>query len=146
MINVDQKMQAWNALYKTAIALLLLGLSGIVNAQSGFQLTDEQLSLLHDQPYVPAENIESLNRDYPIPLISFTVSAARQTTNTDQFSIVAVYQSLGVNLREKSYLVDAPSISGLDFSDAIKKKCAESPKTFLGDMIVDGALGFNFNW
>ncbi len=128
-----------------AVFALFLYLAAF-HVQATPELTDEQLSLLQDQRYVPAEQIESLNKDYPIPLISLTLSAERLTTNTDKFSIVAVYQSMGINLREQVYLIDAPSIAGLDFSEAIKKKCAESPETFFGNMIIDGALGFNVSW
>ncbi|MBV1922005.1 MAG: hypothetical protein KUG73_15105 [Pseudomonadales bacterium] len=128
----------------TAFALFLC--MAAFNVQATPELTDEQRSLLQDQRYVPADQIESLNKDYPIPLISLTLSAERLTTNTDKFSIIAVYQSMGVSLREQIYLIDAPSIAGLDFSEAIKKKCAESPETFFGDMIIDGGLGFNVSW
>ena len=146
MIDNRQPAFALNAPYKAFIVLALFFCMTAFNAQATPELTDEQLSLLQDQRYVPADQIEALNRDYPIPLISLTVSAERLTTNTDKFSIVAVYQSLGVNLREQSYLIDAPSLAGLDFSDAIKRKCAESPETFFDDMIIDGALGFNLSW
>jgi len=146
MIDNCQKAFTWNAPSNAITALALFLCMTAFSAQATPELTDEQLSLLQDQRYVPADQIEALNQDYPIPLLSLTVSAERLTTNTDKFSIVAVYQSMGVNLRERSYLVDAPSIAGLDFSDAIKKKCAQSPETFFGDMIVDGALGFNVSW
>ena len=146
MTNTRQTAFALNAPYKAFTALALFFCMAAFNVQATPELTDEQLSLLQDQRYVPADQIEALNKDYPIPLISLTVSAERLTTNTDKFSIVAIYQSLGVNLREQSYLIDAPSIAGLDFSDAIKRKCAESPETFFGDMIIDGALGFNVSW
>lgn len=146
MIDYRQKAFTWNASYKAITAFALFMCLAAVNTQATPELTDEQLSLLQDQRYVPADQIEALNKDYPIPLLSLTVSAERLTTNTDKFSIVAVYQSMGVSLREQSYLIDTPSIAGLDFSDAIKKKCDQSPETFFGNMVVDGALGFNVNW
>ena len=146
MTNSRQILFVLSAPYKAFTAFILFLCMAASNVQATPELTDEQLSLLKDQRYVPADQIEALNRDYPIPLISLTVSAERLTTNTDQFSIVAVYQSMGVNLRKQAYLIDAPSVAGLDFSDAIKRKCAESPETFFGDMIVDGALGFNVSW
>ncbi|OUR88416.1 hypothetical protein A9Q81_24060 [Gammaproteobacteria bacterium 42_54_T18] len=146
MIDNRQKAVTCNTPSKVIAAFALFLCMTAFNTQATPELTDEQLSLLQDQRYVPADQIEALNRDYPIPLLSLTVSAERLTTNTDKFSIVAVYQSMGVSLREKAYLIDAPSIAGLDFSDAIKKKCAQSPETFFGDMIVNGALGFNVSW
>ena len=146
MLNNRQIAFTFSMSYKALTAFTLFLCMTAFNLHASPELTEEQLSLLQDQRYVPADQIEALNQDYPIPLISLTVSAERLTTNTDKFSIVAVYQSLGVSIREQSYLIDAPSISGLDFSDAIKKKCAESPETFFGNMIVDGALGFNVSW
>jgi hypothetical protein len=146
MIKNCLKTFASNAPHSAITAFALFLCMAAFNVQATPELTDEQRFLLQNQRYVPAEHIEALNKDYPIPLISLTVSAERLTTNTDKFSIIAVYQSMGVNLRERVYLIDAPSVAGLDFSEAIKKKCAESPETFFGDMIVDGALGFNVSW
>ena len=146
MINTRQTAFALNTTYKAITAFALFLCMTAFNVQATPELTDEQLSLLQDQRYVPADQIEALNKDYPIPLISLTLSAERLTTNTDKFSIVAVYQSLGVNIREQSYLVDVHSIAGLDFSVAFKRHCSEAPVTFLGDMIVNGELGFLVGW
>lgn len=146
MLKNCLKTFASNALQGALTALALSLCMAAFNVQATPELNDEQLSLLQVQRYVPAEQIEARNKDYSIPLLSLKVSAERLTTNTDKFSIVAVYQSMGINFKEQVYLIDAPSIAGLDFSEAIKRKCSESPETFFGDMIVDGALGFNFSW
>ncbi|OUS23606.1 hypothetical protein A9Q99_26520 [Gammaproteobacteria bacterium 45_16_T64] len=116
------------------------------SSDQAYDLTEEQFALLHADRYVPAEQIESLNQSYPIPLITLSVSATRQATNTDQFSIVTTYKGMGVNLRERTYLIEAPAIQGVDFTAAIKKKCEESPQQMFDSMVINGALGFNLTW
>jgi len=159
MINFSQFIEAGKALGKNsgqksivkgllAVTLLCISLPAISNETYSDQLrlTDEQRYILNTGTQVPAEYIEALNQDIPIPLITFKVSAARQTTNTDQFEILATYNSMGFSIREQVYTVEAPSLQGLDFSAAIKKKCEESPQQFFDSMIVDGSLGFNVSW
>ena len=117
-----------------------------LNDYSEHQLTGEQLSILvEEKTYFPAELPAFLGNERPMQLLTLHVSAARQTINTDQFTIIASYNTLGFN-HKQAYLVDAPSIQGFDFSESIKKRCAESPQTFFDNMIVDGALGFNVQW
>ena len=150
MINSNKKATRWSALPKAAALLSICACTATANAQSDeyaeYQLTNEQLSILQDPQYAPPEQIDYLTDSFSIPLISLTLSAARNTTNTDQFSIVASYKSVGINLKRSTYLVDTPHIRGMDFSAAIKKKCSQSPQTLFDDFTKDGVLGFNLHW
>ena len=159
MIKFSQNIEAWNALSRMlgkspaikslfAVALLCVSFPAMSNGMNDYnvELTEEQRSILEPLTTVSAEYIELLNKDIPIPLITFKVSAARQTTNTDQFEILTSYNTMGFNIRKQTYTIEAPSTKGLDFVDDIKKKCQESPQQFFDNMIIDGALGFNVNW
>lgn len=90
-----------------------------------------------------------------IPLFSIHVSASPALMKGNTLDLVASYRTLGLN-QDTTYVqynelstrfsVAAPRIKGLDFSQSIREKVENSPEKLIDKMIIDGAVGFNYQW
>ena len=98
--------------------------------------------------------IDSFNTTAVTTLMTFKLSADANSWNNDSFDVDASYtgvsfssatKSLSYSQYHKAFNVNAP-INSFDFSDSIRKRCQLSPKKMIGNMIVDGAVGFNLHW
>ena len=93
--------------------------------------------------------------DNPIPLFSIRVSASTDLMKGNALDVVASYRSVGVNQNtadlqynelSTEFSVTAPRIKSLDFSQAIREKVEICPEKLIDKMIIDGAVGFNYQW
>lgn len=90
-----------------------------------------------------------------IPLFSIRVSASTDLMKGNALDVVASYRSVGVNQNSANlqynelsteFSVSAPRIKSLDFSKAIREKVEICPEKLIDKMIIDGAVGFNYQW
>ncbi len=96
--------------------------------------------------------------DFPesaIPLFSIRVSASTDLMKGNALDVVASYRSVGLNQNSANlqynelsteFSVSAPRIKSLDFSQAIREKVEICPEKLIDKMIIDGAVGFNYQW
>ena len=128
---------------------------------SGFALGLAILCLIsnaakaNDWDYAPQGiGIDSFNSAAVTTLMTFKVSAVTNSWNNNSFDIDASYtgisydpatQNLSYNQYSKEFNLNTP-VQSFDFSDSIRKRCQLSPKKMIGDMIIDGAIGFNVHW
>ena len=98
--------------------------------------------------------IDSLSNNSVTTLMTLKVSAIANAWNNNSFDVDASYtgisydsatHSLGYQEISKEFHLNAPAQS-FDFSDSIRKRCQLSPQKMIGDMIIDGAIGFNLHW
>lgn len=93
--------------------------------------------------------------DSAIPLLSIRVSASTDLMKGNALDVVASYRSVGVNQNSTNlqynelsteFSVTAPRFKSLDFSQAIREKVEICPEKLIDKMIIDGAVGFNYQW
>lgn len=90
-----------------------------------------------------------------IPLFSVQLSATTDLMKGNALDVTASYRSVGLNQESgklqynelsTEFSFSAPRIKGMDFSQAIREKVEICPEKLIDKMIIDGAVGFNYQW
>ena len=90
-----------------------------------------------------------------IPLFAVKLSATTDLMKGNALDITASYRSVtldqnGVDLSynelSTEFSVAAPRLKSMDFSQSIREKVEVCPEKLLDKLIIDGALGFNYQW
>lgn len=150
----------WKNIIACAGCIISIASAHVIAADAdslNIELTDEQSQLLNGY-HQPSQNynIHSLSHQgMAIPLVSlkFTADTNPMKGNTvelgakyNSWSIDPVSAQIDVSSVGTTFTVQAPFQKALDFSKAIREKVELCPEKIIDKMVIDGAVGFNYNW
>ncbi|MBA54780.1 MAG: hypothetical protein CMK89_10035 [Pseudomonadales bacterium] len=151
----------WKTIFACAGCVASFASAHVVAADTDFlniELTEEQSRLLsgYHQPSQANYNIHSLSHQgMAIPLVSFKFTADTNPMKGNSLELGAKYNAwsidpLSANIDVTSvgttFTVQAPIQKAMDFSKAIREKVELCPEKMIDKLVIDGAVGFNYNW
>ena len=156
-----KSISLWKTLFAGAGCMTILASSGLKAAETDFlnvSLTEEQSRLLngYHQPTHGNYNIHSLSQQgTAIALVSLKFTAETNLMKGNTLELGAKYNAwtidplsaeIDVSSIGTTFSVQAPFQKALDFSKAIRDKVELCPEKIIDKMVIDGAVGFNYNW
>lgn len=153
---------SWKLLIACAGCIAIIASAGVEASEavySSVQLTEEQSKLLngYHQPAHPHYDMHSLraNPAMAIPLVALKFTAETNLMKGNTLELAANYRSwsidpisaeIDVTSVGTTFSLQAPLQKALDFSSSIREKVELCPEKILDKMVIDGAVGFNYNW